>query len=371
MIAKVLTRAAALLLALATLSVPGGRAEASPREGGGTAEGSRADRVARAEGKSPMDAVPCATPVTDTDVHLIWDRAPHQAFTDLVRFKGRWFCVFREGSAHVSPDGAIRVLTSRDGTDWKPAALVSSPTADLRDPKVIVAPGNRLMLVAAGALRPPATATHQTYVWFSTDGRSWSEPAAIGDPNVWIWRVVWHRGTAYGIGYATGGGHFVRLYTSADGKVWRTLVETLFDAGFPNEAALVFQKDDSAVLLLRRDGANATGQLGTARPPYKEWSWKDLGKQIGGPQMIALPDGRLVTALRLYDGGARTSLAWVDPEAGTLTEFERLPSGGDTSYPGLVWWKDRLWVSYYSSHEGKTSIYRAVVQLPATAQRSP
>ena len=34
-----------------------------------------------------------------------------------------------------------------------------------------------------------------------------------------------------------------------------------------------------------------------------------------------------------------------------------LPSGGDTSYPGLVWHDGLLWVSYYSSHEGKAAIY--------------
>ena len=32
-------------------------------------------------------------------VRKIWDRAPHNAFTDLVRFHDRWFCVFREGRA--------------------------------------------------------------------------------------------------------------------------------------------------------------------------------------------------------------------------------------------------------------------------------
>ena len=31
----------------------------------------------------------------------------------LLRHKDRWYCVFREGEAHVSPDGALRVITSR------------------------------------------------------------------------------------------------------------------------------------------------------------------------------------------------------------------------------------------------------------------
>jgi hypothetical protein len=53
----------------------------------------------------------------------------------------------------------------------------------------------------------------------------------------------------------------------------------------------------------------------------------------------------------------------VDPEAGKLTEFLKLPSGGDTSYAGLYWHEGFLWVSYYSSHESKTSIYLAKVKI--------
>ena len=56
---------------------------------------------------------------------------------------------------------------------------------------------------------------------------------------------------------------------------------------------------------------------------------------------------------------------WLDPEEGELTEILKLPSGGDCSYPGLVWHNNLLWVSYYSSHEGKTSIYLATVKFPA------
>src|SRR3954468_21685500 len=82
------------------------------------------------------------------EVKKIWDRAPHNAFTDLVRFRGRWYCVFREGKAHVSPDGALRVLTSPDGKAWESAALVRSETADLRDPKILATPDGRLQLVA-------------------------------------------------------------------------------------------------------------------------------------------------------------------------------------------------------------------------------
>src|SRR5438876_223980 len=131
------------------------------------------------------------------EVKKIWDHAPHNAFTDLVRFKGRWFCVFREGQAHVSPDGALRVITSADGNAWESAALLTATNADLRDAKITVTPDHRLMLSGAGALHQPAPITHQSLAWFSKDGKQWTEPVKIGDPNVWLWRTTWHKQAAY------------------------------------------------------------------------------------------------------------------------------------------------------------------------------
>ncbi len=299
-----------------------------------------------------------------TEVRKIWDAAPHNAFTDLIRFKGRWFCVFREGKAHVSPDGALRIITSRDGRTWTSAALIRSSIGDLRDAKITLTPDKRLMLSGAAALHPPAEFKHQSLAWFSKDGEVWSDPVKIGDPNMWLWRTTWHKGNAYSVGYDTAGEKFIRLYASKDGRTFETLVPMLFNDGSPNETSLLFQPDHTALCLLRRDGSPGSGKLGIAKAPYTNWEWRDLGIKIGGPHMLQLPDGRIVAAGRLYDGSARTSLLWLDPKEGKLTEFLKLPSGGDTSYPGLVWNKDLLWVSYYSSHEGKTSIYLAKVKLP-------
>jgi hypothetical protein len=273
----------------------------------------------------------------------IWDQAPHNAFTDLVRFNDRWFCVFREGQAHVSPDGALRVITSDDGEQWESAALITSSNSDLRDAKITVTPDGQLMLCGAEALRDKSRQTHQSLAWFSKDGRNWSEKHAIGDPDFWLWRATWHKGKAYGIGYGCGKEKSVRLYSSQDGKKFETLVERLHDVGYPNETSIVFE-GDTAYCLLRRDGQGNepnTGLLGVSQAPFTKWAWKDLGTRIGGPHMIRLPDGRYVAAVRLYDTRPRTSLCWVDPHAGKLTEFLNLPSGGDTSYAGLVLHEDQ------------------------------
>lgn len=308
---------------------------------------------------------PAATLV---EVRKIWDQAPHNAFTDLVRFKDRWFCVFREGKGHVSPDGALRVITSVDGRQWESAARLTSPHGDLRDAKITVTPQGELMLSGAEALHDRKIKGHQSLSWFSPDGRTWSQGYEIGDPDFWLWRTTWHRGKAYGVGYGCRNDNLsIRLYTSKDGKKFDTLVKTLHDVGYPNETSLVFTEDDTCYCLLRRDGQPGNGLLGIARPPYTQWQWKALGKQIGGPHMIRLPDGRFVAAVRLYDKAVRTALCWVDPQTGKLTDFLKLPSGGDTSYAGLVWHEGLLWVSYYSSHEGKTSIYLAKVKFAPKA----
>ncbi len=59
----------------------------------------------------------------------------------------------------------------------------------------------------------------------------------------------------------------------------------------------------------------------------------------------------------------RTAICAVDVARGRLRELVTLPSGGDSSYPGLVWHDDRLHVSYYSSHEGHSCVYLAEVDL--------
>jgi len=295
------------------------------------------------------------------DSRKIWDKAPHNAFTDLIRFRDRWFCVFREGAAHVSSDGAVRVLVSSDGLTWSSQALLGSPLGDVRDPKLSVTCQGGLMIHAGIALHTPVEGrTHQSVMWLSSGEEKWADPVNVLAPGAWLWRVTWHNGAVYGVGYVRKPKEGVCLYRSEDGHCFERWVDPFFTDGYPNEAALSFGVDDSCLCLLRRESGTQTAMLGIAASPYVDWSWQDLGVRIGGPAMILLDDRRALAGVRLYDV-ERTALCWLDPKTGTLVEALTLPSGGDTSYPGLVWHSGMLWVSYYSSHEGKTAIYVARV----------
>ena len=58
-------------------------------------------------------------------VEKIWDRSPHNAFTDLVRFADRWWCTFREAQDHGPSIGTVRVICSDDGHAWESAAVLA------------------------------------------------------------------------------------------------------------------------------------------------------------------------------------------------------------------------------------------------------
>lgn len=321
---------------------------------------------------TPLAVASAPLGVEIVGVKKIWDKAPHNAFTDLARWKGKFYCAFREGRGHVSTDGKIRVLESGDANGWDSAALISLEGYDLRDAHLSVTPDGRLMLVGGAAPRETdnQSAPTGTFVSFSKDGKSWSKPEIAIEPGRWMWQVSWREGKAYGVSYAAGQRRpWLELHASSDGVKYQSHVAELFGEGYPTEVTLRFDEDETCYALMRRDRSGnsaSSAMLGVSRPDYKEWQWRDLGADFngfGGPNFIKISGDHWIAIGRMHQGGAHTALTYLDVDNGTMTKLAKLPSGGDTSYPGLVWHDDMLYVSYYSSHEGKTSIYLAKVKV--------
>jgi hypothetical protein len=309
-------------------------------------------------------------------VERIWDRAPHSAFTDLVDFNGRFYCTFREGSGHVpgreGNNGTIRVIVSDDGSNWRSAALIAESGVDLRDPKLSVTPDGRLMLLIGGSFyEGEKLLRRETRVVFSdASGTRFGQPRPVSiDPRIhtdgdWLWRVTWHRGIGYGVLYQLGGEEYkAHLVSTRDGIGYR-LVSTFAIEGRPNETTVRFLSTGEMVAWVRRERGNQNGWIGFSRAPYTDWTWKEQTARLGGPNLIALADDRLIGITRghLADRKASTYVAMLGRE-GAIEPLLTLPSGGDTSYAGMVRRGDRLFVSYYSSHEGKTGIYLAILDL--------
>ena len=289
-------------------------------------------------------------------VRSVWGPAqsgkPHNAFTDLVRFQDAWFLAFREALKHhggLEGKGRLRVLRSADGESWTTAGLFELEEGDLRDAKLSVTGKGQLMLNSAIQVYRPDPVKHKNFAWFSRDGTIWGEPVQIGEPDIWIWSVTWHQGVAYGVGYPTTRKGPARLYRSADGRTWEVLVEN-FQAG--NEAALAFGPDDTATCLLR-----TPGYIGQAKPPYTEWIWQ-RAVNLGGPDLLRLPDGRWIVGGRTAWG--TTQLFEIDPLTGVHALLCGLPSQGDCGYPGLAFHQGELWASYYTGSDDsnfQTEVY--------------
>ena len=301
-------------------------------------------------------------------VRKIWDQGAHNAFTDLIRFQDKWFCSFREGDGHVGGDGKLRVLESADGENWKSAALLTESGIDLRDPKLSITPDGRLMIVAGGSVYGGTKKLQggQPRVAFSKDGREWSPTRRVLQEGEWLWRVTWHEGKAYGVSYSLATSKSERafsFYSSTNGFDWK-LASPLDVTGRPNETTVRFLRTGEAMMLVRRETDDRGGWIGVSKAPYTDWNFAKTEVRLGGPDFIELPDGSLVAGSRDHSQDkAKFSLFRMTRDS--LQPKITLPSGGDCSYPALVWHDGLLWVSYYSSHEGKTSIYLAKVKWPS------
>lgn len=339
---------------------------------------------------APLEGDEADSSVELVELRRIWrpkadDPRQSLTFTDLQRWNDKFYYTIRQAPGHGGL-GVILILSSKAGVHWIQDAMIELKGYDLRDPKISVTPDNHLMLTCVVVNHKGGDWTYQTITLHSEDGRTWQGPFEIGPRNMWLWRTTWHKGIAYNVAQRTNSrftresfrDSFVRLYSSKDGKHFDTLVDKMYanpEEGHGTEHDLVFMPDDTAYCLLRRDAQTVIGadyaMLGTAQPPYTEWQWKKMNVKIGGPEMIALPDGRLIACVRRYANDLQwypcwVELGWIDPETAVYTPCLKLPSYDDCSYAGSVWHDGLLWISYYSCHErgeGKADAYLAKVRI--------
>ncbi|MCO5237326.1 MAG: hypothetical protein M9933_13750 [Chitinophagaceae bacterium] len=310
-------------------------------------------------------------------VEKIWDQGGHNAFTDLIRFKGKFYCSFREGDGHVPKNGVngkVRIVRSANGRDWESVALLEKPGIDLRDPKLSVTPSGEIMVIIGGSVYAGSTLKGRVpQVSFSDKkGNAFSDPEKVSiDPDIvswgdWIWRVTWHKGVGYAIDYQVGpeerrGPVALYLLKTTDGLHFSKVYQFDID-GFPNEATVRFDGKDSMHVLIRRELGDQMGVLAVAASPYLDWNFHKLDYRLGGPNFVFLKNDQRIIGTRVHVPEVHLGLLG-EIQGYSFKEILRLPSSGDCSYPGMLVKGKKLYLSYYSSHEGKTSIYFAGIPL--------
>ena len=309
-----------------------------------------------------------------SEIKKIWDRGGHNAFPDIAYFKDKLYVVFREGDGHIpnkdnTGNGKIRILSSLDGDFWETAAVLELKGIDLRDPKISVTSKNRIMIVMGGSVYDQQELKSiSTYVSISDpNAKKFSEPEPIElDEQIksdfdWLWRVTWYEKTGYGVLYQSNvdgeqGKSKAYLVKTSKGMEYELVTELKIE-GNPNEATIRFLSGAEMMILVRRGGEDNMGMIGTSKAPYTDWSWEKLDFQLGGPNFEIIPINKILIGTRVYaEEGPYTALL-MGKKGEPFKEVMRLPSGGDTGYPGMFSIAGYVWVTYYSSHEGKASIY--------------
>lgn len=311
-----------------------------------------------------------------TEIKKIWDRGGHNAFTDITFFKGKLYVVFREGEGHIpnkdnTGNGIIRILSSSDGEFWESAAEIQLEGIDLRDPKISLTPKKKMMVIMGGSkYNNGQLQSISTYVSTSdATGKKFSEPEeveleeSIKSDFDWIWRVTWYEKTGYGVLYQANvdgekGKTKAYLVKTSKGSEYE-LVSELDMGGNPNEATIRFLSRAEMMIVARRGGDDKMGMIGTSKPPYTDWSWEKLDFQLGGPNFEMFPIDKILIATRRYSDEGNYTALMMGKKGEKFREVMKLPSGGDNSYPGMLSIGGFVWMSYYSSHEGKASIYYA------------
>lgn len=327
-----------------------------------------------------LTGVACAGTAIDW-MAKVYDDGAHNAFTDLVLWKGQYYLCFRHGASHLSMDGEIRVMRSPDMKAWTECGVVDTP-ADDRDPHFAVGEDNLHLFFGAWDLRHdagngvPGRGQLRSYMSVSQDGEHWAAAKGVFEPCWWLWRVRLHEGIFYSVAYyiewpSTQAGE-ARLLRSEDGLAW-TPVSMLTKDFLPDESDFRFLDDGSLEVIMRTCAGSGNALWLRSDPTRTAWEQRDAGVLVHSPALCTVGDRCFVAGRGRADDMSITAL-WELGENGPEALLI-LPSAGDTAYPGLVAdpaapeGEVALFITWYSQHESgespgdHASIYAARVRV--------
>ena len=204
----------------------------------------------------------------------------HNAFTAMVHWKGAYWLAFRKGKAHNSADGDIVVLRSADAENWTEAMRLNL-RADDRDPQFLATPA-RLFLYDPAMEGSRLT----TLAIYTDDGRAWSKPQPVYQPQFIVWKPIAHAGrffaTAHRKAEGNEGGKVreAHLVTSADGLGW-TKISTIRAGNWESETTIWFESDTRLVAFLRQK-YSTPGFILESSAPFAAWSQRPAGVHLSG-----------------------------------------------------------------------------------------
>lgn len=294
----------------------------------------------------------------------------HNSNTDLIYWNktNLMYLIHDKRPFHFgSGDPRLILWSSTDAHNWEYLTNFSVEGNDIRDPKFAII-GDRLFLYAlknVGVIADP----YQTIYTYTDDGITWTPFQEIAQPGWLFWRPkTYDNITLYVPAYWHEHGQSI-LLNSTDGINWN-IVATIHVGEANDETAIEFLSDGRMICTGRLEGkadtlfgsSNASTFIAISSYPYTDWTNKIKSRvtRLDGPVLFKYEEkifaiGRDQVGPRTYftELGSifsrkRTSVFVVNQTSG-LTYLTDLPSGGDTSYAGVIMNGSELYVSYYTS----------------------
>ena len=299
--------------------------------------------------------------VKPPEVRQVFANGKHNAFTAMRRFKGELYLAFRAGDGHNSATADVLVLRSKDGKEWQ-QTFKFDVAKDDRDPQMVVT-DQRLFLYVPAMNGKELT----TWLMYTDDGQKWSDAVKIYEPQFILWKPCVHDGVFYSTAHkkdetSGGKGREVHFVKSADGINWEK-VSTIRAGNWESETTLFFDDKHHATAFLRQKYGTPQAQVLEADPPYAEWKSRDAGVSHFSGHSVHTFKGVTYLLSRFLKSGKDYGAMIYTFADGKLTPYCEVPAGGDCAYLEAVEDGPNMLVSYYSTHEGSTNIYLAVVPL--------
>lgn len=303
----------------------------------------------------------------------IYESDTYASFADLIWYKGRYYCAFREGINHVpssasEPGGNIHILQSTDCREWTDACVLTDEEYDLRDPHFCVSPKDSSLMCYFGL--------HKYNESFPSPSKT---NVSILDPGIqegklvetkrsglsagaysrwWVWNLTVSNGIIYGVAYFENGNN-VALLSSQDGFNWDLVSEIPY---LGNESSINIIDGKAYVLMRKQENSGyPNGSMAVADYPFKDWVITEMNYGVHSPTGIEY-DGKLYLCTRKFvnkswDGVSLFSYEL--PSSGVLNEVYALPcergqASTDNAYAGMIIHDGALRIAYYANPVGNT-----------------
>jgi len=319
--------------------------------------------------------LPCCTSPDsrkiDVVITKICDKVPHNAYTDLIKFNGTYYCAYSEEYSSsmdtAEAMGNIEIIRSKTGKKWERVALIQKKGMNLCNPRLSITPDRQIMIIMDGTASPLVSFSDKK-------GNVFSDPEAVNinttilSGKKRLWKVTWFRGTGYALFYKSDSkSNKLSLLRTIDGKNFEMVTKLEAD-GLLNESTLRFDQKGTMYALISQDDGDKKGILGKSDWPYTDWSYTKMNNIPNRFNFTIVNKSIVVVAPGLFMPELHTGILVVNKNR-SLEEIIKLPLVKDACFPGILTEPSNLLVSCCSAHEGKPAIYMVEVPIKIIKQK--